>query len=161
MPSTPTIRPAQADDRDWIVEAHGDLYAREFGFGPAFRAGIAEKMKAILALDDAFTRLWIAETGGVRAGSAAIWRQAADTAFLNFVLVYPAFRGQGLAETLMARAIEHARDHDLGQLRLETYSCLAAARRLYARKGFALTEVEPDIAKFGQVFDREFWTLRL
>lgn len=161
MPLNASIRPALADDRDWIIEAHGDLYAREFGFGPAFRAGIAEKMQAILEKDDPLTRIWIAEIDAQRAGSAAIWRQSADTGFLNFVLVDPAFRGQGVAQTLMTRAIAHARDHGLAQVRLETYSCLAAARRLYARIGFALTQVEPGIETFGQVFDREFWTLRL
>ena len=157
----PTIRPANPDDPAWIIEAHGDLYAREFGFGPAFGEGIAAKMQAMLALDDPFTRLWVAEADGVRVGSIAVWRQAEDTAFLNFVLVDPVCRGHGLAERLMSRAIAHARDHGLARLRLETYSCLEAARRLYARMGFELAEVEPEVERFGRTFDREFWTLPL
>ena len=142
-----------------MIAAHGDLYAREFGFNDGFRLGIEDKMQAILGLDDPFTRLWIAQADGIRVGSIAVWKMSAGTAFLNFVLVDPAFRGQGIAEALMVRAIGDTREHGFKRMRLETYSCLAAARRLYARLGFCLLEVEPAVKKFGRTFDREFWEL--
>jgi ribosomal protein S18 acetylase RimI-like enzyme len=45
-------------------------------------------------------------------------------------------RGSGLSSRLMEEMQEHAREHRLTRLRLDTRSDLVAARRLYARHGF-------------------------
>ena len=154
-----TIRQAEADDPDWIVARHGVLYPAEFGFDAGFGHDIAAKMKAFLAKDDAFKRIWIAEADNERLGSIAISQIGEGTAFLNFVLVEPAARGRGIAAAMMDTAFNHARQSGFSFVRLETYSCLKDARALYARHGFEIIESRAGIEKYGQSFDVEFWLL--
>ncbi len=151
------LRLANDDDPAWVVARHGAIYADEFGFTRDFEVDIAAKLDAFLGRDDPFRRLWIAEVDGGRAGSIAISKMAEDTAFLNFVLVEPAQRGKGIAQALMDTALGHARDHGVPYVRLETYSRLTSARRLYAGYRFSIETVTPGIEKYGQRFDREYW----
>jgi ribosomal protein S18 acetylase RimI-like enzyme len=162
MTETPThIRSATADDHDWIVAQHGAVYAAEFGFDASFQDNIARKIPAFVQPENAFNRIWIAEVGGARAASIAISERPGKSGFLNFVLVLPAYRGRGLARTMMDTALDHARSHGMTEVSLETYDCLVDAREIYRRYGFAITEVTPGMAAFGQTFDREFWAMRL
>ena len=140
---------------------HREWYGQEFGFTPDFGDAIAGRMDEFLTLRDSFKRFWIAERGGRRVGSIAISRRAKDTAFLNFVLVDPACRRLGIAQTLMDAALGHAREHQIASVRLMTYSCLTGARRLYQRYGFKIVEATKDVSVHGQVVDQEFWEKRL
>ncbi len=161
MTSNLRIRTAGIGDPEWVIGRHGILYRDEFGFDEAFERDIADKMRAFLAMDDSFNRLWIAEATDRRVGSVAISSRADGSAFLNFVLVSPDVRGQGIAALLMDTAIDHARRNGHDTIHLETYSCLERARQLYSRCGFAIVETVPDIAKYGRTFDREFWSMSL
>lgn len=154
------IRAAHAADRDWIVVQHGVLYRAEFGFDETYQQGIAGKMRALVERNEAFTRILIAEIDRERAGSIAISALPEGGAFLNFVLVSPEHRRQGIAELLLQRVIDHARENACRFVQLETYSVLEGARRLYARSGFAIAKVEPGMTRFGQKFDQEFWEMR-
>ncbi|MEC9342415.1 MAG: GNAT family N-acetyltransferase [Pseudomonadota bacterium] len=156
-----TIREATPLDPAWVVARHGELYEREFGFSRDFGHDIAAKMQAFLDRADPLRRLWIAEMAGMRAGSIAISEKEPKVAFLNFVLVEPEFRGRGLADAMMNRALDHARMHAMSMVSLETYSCLEGARRLYRRHGFVVERVAPGIERFGRRFDQEFWSLQL
>ncbi|MFD4838395.1 GNAT family N-acetyltransferase [Achromobacter sp. NPDC058515] len=161
MASELKVRTAQPGDHEWIVAAHGDVYATEFGFDRSFQDRIAEKMSAFLELPGAFNRVWVGWIGDERAGSIAISDRPGDVAFLNFVLVLPQHRGRGVGHALMRTAIEHARAHALKEVQLETYSCLVDARALYKRLGFRTTQAAPAEQAFGQAFEQEFWALRL
>ena len=150
------LRAFTGTDRDWLIERHRALYAQEFGFTSDFGTSIADKLDTFLAHEDPSKRLWIAEEGGQRIGSIAI--SARDgAAFLNFVLLEPAARGMGLGHHLMQTALDHARAGGFTQARLETYSCLTAARALYRSHGFRIIETDPGWHRFGQSFDREIW----
>ncbi|QFQ89370.1 GNAT family N-acetyltransferase [Paracoccus kondratievae] len=159
--STASISLADNSDLDWLIRQHETIYAKEFGFGPSFRDSTAEKVAAFIKNSTDFSRIWIAGTDGQRAASIAISERPERSAFLNFVLVLPAFRGHGLARRMVATALTHARNHDMTEVRLETYDCLQEARRLYARLGFELTEATPGVIACGQTFTREFWALKL
>src|SRR6202012_5454777 len=56
-------------DLGWVVMAHGEIYAREFGWDPSFEALVA-RIVADYATghDDAREAAWIAEQDGRRAG---------------------------------------------------------------------------------------------
>ncbi|WP_104494308.1 GNAT family N-acetyltransferase [Paracoccus denitrificans] len=159
--STTCIRIADQADLDWLVEQHGAVYSAEFGFDSGFRDAIAGKLAAFLRNRTDFSRIWIGEVDRGPVATIAISERPGNSAFLNFVLVLPACRGKGIARAMMETALRHARNHGMAELRLETYSCLEDARRLYSRLGFRLTEVTPGISLYGQTFDREFWTLKL
>ena len=102
-----------------------------------------------------------AEAGGERAGSLAISDAGDGTAFLNFVLVLPAFRGRRIGRQLMDMALDHARAHGQRAVRLETYRCLQHARCLYRDCGFRLVDAQPPVARYGQTVTSEFWELSL
>ncbi len=161
MTGPATLRPGRDGDPDWIIEKHRDWYAAEFGFTPDFGDAIAGRMEEFLSLDDPFKRLWIARDESTRVGSIAISIRPGNAAFLNFVLVDPTCRRQGIARCLMDTALAHARSHRIATLRLMTYSCLTGARKLYAAYGFEIVEITRDIEAHGQVMDQEFWRLRL
>ncbi|MGY6269329.1 GNAT family N-acetyltransferase [Achromobacter denitrificans] len=155
------IREAQAGDHEWIVAAHGDVYAAEFGFDGRFQEGIAGKMRSFVQLPSAFNRIWVGWMGSERVASIAVSERPGDVAFLNFVLVLPQHRGRGAGRAMMQTALDHARAHALAEARLETYSCLVDARAMYRRLGFRMTQAVEGKETFGQAFEQEFWALRL
>ncbi|POF91076.1 GNAT family N-acetyltransferase [Pseudomonas putida] len=155
------VRQAQLDDHQWIIAAHGDVYATEFCFDRRFQDDIAEKMRTFLELPSSFNRIWVGWAGDKRVTSIAISDRADSVAFLNFVLVLPQYRGQGVGSAMMKLALDHARTHLFKQVQLETYSCLVDARALYGRLNFRMTEVVPEQKAYGKSFDQEFWSLKL
>lgn len=155
------VRQAQLDDHQWIIAAHGDVYATEFGFDRRFQDDIAEKMRAFLELPSPFNRIWVGWAWDKRVASIAISDRVDSVAFLNFVLVLPQYRGKGAGSAMMKLALDHARTHSIKQVQLETYSCLVDARALYGRLNFQMTKVVREQNAYGKHFDQEFWSLKL
>jgi GNAT superfamily N-acetyltransferase len=70
--SAVTVRPLRPGDLGWILQRHGTLYAAEFGWDASFEAFCARIIGEYPALRDRFpgrAEGWIAEVGGVPAGS--------------------------------------------------------------------------------------------
>jgi len=155
------FREPNSGDIGWIISMYGKVYAEEFGFDRQFELDIARKVVSFLENPSNFNLLLVAEIGGERAGSMAVSKSAEQVAFVNFVLVLKQFRGHGIAEKLVGHVIQRSRAAELKILRLETYSCLTSARKLYHKLGFSLVETKQNYCKYGQVFDREFWELNL
>lgn len=144
-------------DIGWLISQHGKLYAEQFNFDPDFERDIAKKVVSFLETQNPFNMLWIATIDHQPVGSIAVSLKPDQTAFINFVLVIPEYRGCGVAKALMNKVVSHCKDHNLGVVRLETYSCLKAARELYKKYGFTLLTKNADVKKYGQSFDQEFW----
>lgn len=161
------IRPlGRPGDLGWVVMAHGELYTREFGWGPAF-----ESLVARIVADYAGTAVpgrdaaWIAEQGGRRVGCvfcvsadapADGWAEEAAAeettaegaapgragarrvAQLRILLVDPAVRGQGLGGRLVDECLAFAVAAGYRRMRLWTNHPLLAARAVYLSRGFEL-----------------------
>jgi len=110
-----------------------------------------------LEKQNSFNMLWVATINNEPIGSIAVSLKSDQTAFINFLLVKTEYRGCGVAKTLMNKVISHCKDHSIGLLCLETYSCLTSARKLYKNYGFTLSTNNVDVKKYGQSFDQEFW----
>ncbi len=152
-----TLRGPRPGDLGWLVERHGVLYAREYGWDESFErlvAGIAA------AYDPAADRAWIAELDGRRAGCVLCVHQDADTAKLRTLLVEPEARGHGIGARLVDAVIAHARERGYAELTLWTNDILGAARRIYERAGFALVSQAPHRA-FGHDLVEQTWSLTL
>jgi ribosomal protein S18 acetylase RimI-like enzyme len=145
-------------DIGWLISTHGRLYAEEFGLDGDFERDIAKKVLAFLEKPDPFNMIWFATVDGTRIGSIAVSLKPDQTAFINFLLVMTEFRGYGVARMLLDEVISHARDHGVGSISLETYSCLESARKLYARYGFGIATKNVAVSKYGKSFDQEFWS---
>lgn len=154
------IRPSTSGDKDWIISSHGKEYFRDYGFSRDFEIDIANKFSNLRKYGVDYC-LWVASYDGNRAGSIAVSKQNEGTGFVNFLLVLKKFRKRGFSKELIKTVIEHSRKQRYELLRLETYSCLVDARELYKKIGFYLTESNKDMKKYGQVFDQEFWELKL
>src|SRR5689334_2735524 len=144
--SAAVIRPAdQPGDLGWVVQAHGELYAAEYGWGLPFEALVARIVANYAeAHDPAREIAWIAEVDGERAGCIFCVRGPDEsTAKLRLLLLTPAARGQGLGGRLVDTCLAFARDADYKRMVLWTNDPLEAARNIYLRRGFTLTGSEP------------------
>jgi N-acetylglutamate synthase-like GNAT family acetyltransferase len=137
-----TLRPG---DIGRLVELHGELYAREYGWGEAFEAYVAESLGAfVLRGDPAADRFWLAESGDRLVGSIAIGGRPGPAGQLRYFLVDPKVRGRGLGKRLLADALAFCRQREFRSVFLWTASGLPAAAHLYRGAGFRLVEEVPE-----------------
>ncbi|WP_235994446.1 bifunctional helix-turn-helix transcriptional regulator/GNAT family N-acetyltransferase [Nonomuraea montanisoli] len=150
------IRPPRIGDLGWVVQRHGDLYSREYGWGLAFEQLVARLLGGLdLAGRDAG---WIAEAGGERLGCVFFEHVDDGTAKLRMLLVEPSARGLGLGRRLVEECVRHAREGGYQRITLWTRDCLEGARRIYARTGFVHESSERGVENGVEVVD-EVWTL--
>jgi GNAT superfamily N-acetyltransferase len=142
---TATIRDlGRPGDLGWVVQAHGELYAREFGWDTSMEAFIARIVADYAESHDARREAaWIAELGACRVGCVFCVAENADTARLRILLVDPAARGQRLGTRLVRTCIDFARAVGYQRMVLWTNDPLVAARQIYLEAGFRLTSEEP------------------
>ncbi len=132
-------------DLGWVVMAHGEVYASEFGWDTSFEALVARIVADFAAAPDpARNAAWVAELDGRRAGCVfVVAGEDAATAKLRILLVAPEARGHALGDRLVQTAIEFARRAGFARMQLWTNHPLIAARRIYLRHGFRLTDEQP------------------
>jgi GNAT superfamily N-acetyltransferase len=145
-------------DLGWVVMAHGELYAREFGWDTTFEAVVAKIVADYAATrDPARERAWIAELDGQRVG--CVFCVAADDAAaqLRILLVDPLARGHGVGGRLVDECLGFARTVGYRTIRLWTNDPLVAARKIYLQRGFRLVEEKPHhsfgVDLVGQVYE--------
>lgn len=155
------LRDPLPGDLGWVVQVHGALYAREYGFDRTFEALVADiAAKFLRRFDPDFDRGWIAEVDGERAGCAFVVRRSATVAQLRLLLVLPEARGHGLGARLTDACIAFAQQKGYRRMMLWTQSNLVAARAIYQSRDFALKQSEPNRA-FGHELVSEVWERRL
>lgn len=156
------IRPAdRPGDLGWVVQAHGELYAREFGWDTTFEALVAQIVGDYgTAHDQVREQGWIAELAGERVGCVFCVAQDSETARLRILLVHPAARGSGLGTDLVRTCVDFARRAGYRRLVLWTNDVLVAARRIYEAFGFLL-QAEDRHSSFGQDLVGQTWSLDL
>jgi GNAT superfamily N-acetyltransferase len=145
MGSNVTIRPlGEPGDLGWVVMAHGESYAREFGWDTSFEALVA-RIVADYAEDHDPSReaAWVAEADGHRAGCVFCVKDDDETARLRILLVDPQARGLGLGQDLVRRCVQFARSAGYQRMTLWTNDPLTSAARIYLAAGFRLVAQEP------------------
>ena len=165
QPSTCTtsvqLRAPQAGDMGWVVQQHGEVYWREYGWDIRFEALVAGIVSSYIDnYQSDFERCWIAEVNGVRAGSAFVVRKSKTTAKLRMLILSPEARGLGLGGRLCDECIAFARAKGYKKMTLWTNACLLAARAIYVKRGFKLVKSEP-YQGFGHDLVGETWELKL
>ena len=145
MAETATLRPlGLPGDLGWVVGAHGEIYATEFGWDTSFEALVAEIVARYAAAHDPKREAaWIAEVDGRRAGCVFLVRKDDLTAQLRILLVDPAARGRGIGARLVDTCLAFARQAGYARMVLWTNDPLASAARIYRAAGFTLTHEEP------------------
>jgi DNA-binding MarR family transcriptional regulator/GNAT superfamily N-acetyltransferase len=160
-PRPAILREPRPGDMGWVVQSHGALYAREYGFDSSFESLVAKIAAEFLASFDASReRCWIADIDGVQVGSVFLVRHSDDVAKLRLLLVDPAGRGQGLGTRLVGECLGFARACGYRKITLWTQSILLAARKIYQDAGFVRVATEPH-RSFGQDLIGETWEREL
>jgi len=144
-----------------VVQLHGELYAREFGYDATFEALVAEIAAGFVRdFKPKFERCWIAEMNGEVVGSVFLVRNSARESKLRLLIVHPRARGQGLGRRLTRACIAFARRAGYRRMVLWTQSHLAAARAIYQAEGFRLVSSARH-KSFGKYLVAETWELAL
>lgn len=160
-PRTAVLRDPGPGDIGWVVQQHGEIYAREYGWNSEFEALVAEIAGQFLRkFRPEWERCWIAELDGERVGAVFLARKSATVAQLRLLILAPQARGLGLGARLTDECIAFARHKGYKKMVLWTNSCLVAARGIYAARGFKVVKSEP-YEGFGQQLVGETWELKL
>lgn len=151
----------QPGDLGWMVERHGTLYAREYGWDFEMEALIARIVADFAHRHDpARERGWIAEVDGQRAGCVLCVAKSETVAQLRILLVDPSARGRGVGSRLVGECLDFARAAGYERIVLWTNHPLTSARRIYEAAGFELDSEEP-VHMFGQDLVSQTWSRAL
>jgi ribosomal protein S18 acetylase RimI-like enzyme len=112
-------------------------------------------MGADFAPEIAAGHAFVVESEGEVAGYMVAWAEP-DAYFIDNIAVDPTRQGTGLGRELINRAVEAARRHGLGAIRLYTNAAMHENLALYARIGFIETRRATEDG-FDRVFMR--WDL--
>ncbi len=157
-----SLRPHRLGDIGWVVQRHGLLYNRDYGWDERFEAmcaGIAGEI--FTAFDPERERSWIAERDGENVGCVFLQDAGDNAAKLRLLLVEPSARGLGLGWRLVDECVKAAREIGYDEITLWTQHVLTAARRIYAGAGFEIVETWPNRDFGGLGLISEKWRLRL
>jgi GNAT superfamily N-acetyltransferase len=146
-----------------IVELHASYYHLDWGFGLFFEARVAKEMAEFLSrFDETRDGIWIVSLNDRIEGGIAIdgIKARTDGAHLRWFIVSPEVRGQGFGRRLMEEAISFCRKKDYRKIYLETFEGLHAARHLYEKFGFTLTQ-QAEGAQWGKKVTEQKFELLL
>jgi GNAT superfamily N-acetyltransferase len=126
-----------------VAELHGRYYHEYWGFDLFFESKVATELSEFLCrFNEARDGFWVVSVEGSIIGSIAIDGLNYDSkgAHLRWFIVTPENQGQGIGKVFIKEAIEFCRRTKFNQVYLWTFAGLDAARHLYEKFGFKVSE---------------------
>lgn len=156
------IRPFTNDDIDFMISRQIDLYRIEYGFtSEIWKAYIADGVNQLIyQFNPEKDCVYILEANGVVSGCIAITHVDDETAQLRFFFLEPALRGLGAGNKLIDIVISFCREREYKRVILWTFSKLEAARHLYSKMNFQITDTHEN-TEWGETVLEERWDLEL
>ena len=154
-------RLGEPGDLGWVVMAHGEVYAREYGWDQDFEALVARIVADYARYRDPRREAaWIAERDGCRVGCVFCVADSTEVARLRILLVDPAARGLGLGARLVDECLAFARAAGYRRITLWTNDVLTSARCIYQAAGFTLESADKHHS-FGHDLVGQHWSRSL
>ncbi|MGP4081544.1 bifunctional helix-turn-helix transcriptional regulator/GNAT family N-acetyltransferase [Pseudalkalibacillus sp. R45] len=155
-----SIRPFKAGDVGYIAHLHGRLYDETYKFGKMFEYYVMRGLTEFM-IDTDGGELWITEVNGELVGSIAITKSSDMVAQLRWFVLDEKYQGMGIGKKLMETALNFCKEKHYQHVFLWTVSTLDAARYLYQKYDFKLTEEKPNEEWTGTKLIEERWDLDL
>jgi GNAT superfamily N-acetyltransferase len=130
-----------------VVSLHAAYYAREYGFGQHFESKVAAGLAEFAGrLNSSRNAIWSVEVDGKIAGSIAIDGEdmGLGVAHLRWFIMSDHLRAKGVGQSLLAAALQFSDQSDFASTHLWTFKGLNAARHLYEKNGFVLSQEAQD-----------------
>jgi DNA-binding MarR family transcriptional regulator/N-acetylglutamate synthase-like GNAT family acetyltransferase len=151
------LRPPGPGDMGWVVQRHGALYAREYGWDESFEALVARIVADYVERRNPEREAaWIAQLDGRPVGCVLCVKREEQVAQLRLLLVEPDARGMGVGSRLVEECLVFAAGAGYREIVLWTNDVLVDARRIYQRAGFELREEESHHS-FGHDLVGQYW----
>ena len=136
-------RSATVEDLDTLLQFEQGIVTAERPFDPTLKPGEIHyyDLKALILSPEAEVVVALAGEEIVGSGYAQI-RPAKDYlrhsrfAYLGFMYVKPAFRGQGINQKVLDALTNWIKEKGIAEIRLEVYAENAGAKRAYEKAGF-------------------------
>jgi DNA-binding MarR family transcriptional regulator/GNAT superfamily N-acetyltransferase len=155
------LRTFKPGDMGMIASRQSILYRTVYGWGERIEIIEGEVTTAFLRdFKPGREQCWVAEVGGVLAGSVFLTDEGGGLSRLRLLYVEPFARGQGIGNALVDACVSFARATGYREITLWTHRILESARRIYASHGFAIVESHVH-EEFGKPVESETWTLSL
>lgn len=155
-----TIRPYRSGELGYIAYRHSVLYRLEYDLGDIFEFYLIQGMSRFLDEGGGKGEVWVVDYKGSVQGSIAIVETEPGSAQLRWFLIEPEFRGLNLGKKLMETCIDYCSRKNYHKIYLWTFDELDAARHLYERYGFRVTEKKTH-SPWGREITEERWDLEL
>lgn len=142
-----------------VVEMHALHYARTSNFGQAFESVVAGGLAEFgNRMSRPINEIWTAMNGDRIIGSVAIDGEdlGAGIAHLRWFIVDDTVRGGGVGKQLLDAALAFVDERGFVETHLWTFSGLHAARHLYEKRGFVLTEERHGSQWGSEVLEQRF-----
>jgi DNA-binding MarR family transcriptional regulator/GNAT superfamily N-acetyltransferase len=155
------LRPFRPGDMGLIASRQSILYRETYGWGPGIEVNIGEVTAAFLKnFKPGREQCWVVDLEGVMAGSIFVTDEGDGLCRLRLLYVEHFARGLGIGDALVSECVKFARSKGYEAMTLWTHTILETARRIYAKHGFKITEVEMH-EQFGSPIQAETWRLNL
>lgn len=160
--NTITIHPYRPGVIGTMVTHHATYYERHWKFDLRFETQVARELSLFVEeFNPDRDGLWWAAQDGIFAGAIAVdgSRSGPGDARIRWFIVPEELQGTGVGGQLFDTAMRFCRENAFNTVYLWTFDGLIAARKLYERAGFRLTQ-EQQGAPWGPPITEQKFELR-
>ncbi len=155
------IRSPRPGELGWIIQIHGQYYAKKFGWYGEFECIVAKIIVEYLSSEDTDKQAcFIADYNDKPVGCVILMKNNDFEGKLRVLLVSEDARGKGIGGLLIEALMEKAKAIGYKRLSLWTTENQEAARTLYKKVGFSLVSQTPN-STFARGSSDEFWQMEI
>ncbi len=150
------IREAKTGDASLVSYFYFKLFETQFDFLPNVEQYFLHAASEIFD-DPEGSRLWVLEENGRIRGSICIVKKSDQEAQLRLFGTDLSLQGKGAGTALMRTAMNFCKERQYSHVCLWTIDICKAARHLYSRFGFRLTDTKPNTTWAAYPMMEELW----